>query len=31
MPVRGTHWVANRRKLGVLSSIGFASLEAATT
>jgi len=31
MPVRGTHWANNRRKLGVLSSIGFSSLEAATS
>ena len=31
MPVRGTHWTNNRRKLGVLGSIGLASLEAATT
>jgi hypothetical protein len=31
MPVRGSHWVSNRRKLGVLGSIGFSSLEAATS
>jgi hypothetical protein len=31
MPVRGSHWVANRRKLGVMSSIVFSSLESATT
>ena len=31
MPVRGTHWVNNRRKLGVLGTIGLASLESATS
>ena len=31
MPVRGTHWCNNRRKLGVIGSIGLSSLESATT
>lgn len=31
MPVRGTHWVDNRRKLGVMADIDLATLEAATT
>lgn len=31
MPVRGSHWCNNRRKLGVIGSIGLASLESATT
>lgn len=31
MPVRGTHWVNNRRKLGVLGKVALATLEAATS
>jgi hypothetical protein len=31
MPVRGTHWVNNRRKLGVLIGATLATLEAATS
>jgi len=31
MPVRGTHWTNNRRKLGVLGDINVSTLEAATT
>ena len=31
MPVRGTHWCNNRRKLGVLTSVGLSTLETATS
>jgi len=31
MPVRGTHWCNNRRKNGVIGSIGLSSLESATS
>ena len=31
MPVRGTHWVNNRRKLGVMTDIAVTTLLAATT
>lgn len=31
MPVRGTHWVNNRRKLGLHDTIALGTLEAATT
>jgi hypothetical protein len=31
MPVRGSHWVSNRRKLGVGTSIVLETLEAATS
>ena len=31
MPVRGTHWVNNRRKLGVMTDIAVSTLEAATS
>ena len=31
MPVRGTHWTNNRRKLGVMADIDLTTLEAATT
>ena len=31
MPVRGTHWTNNRRKLGHISDINLSTLEAATT
>lgn len=31
MPVRGTHWVNNRRKLGSMSGYTLATLEAATS
>ena len=31
MPVRGTHWTNNRRKLGVMGDIDLTTLEAATT
>ena len=31
MPVRGTHWTNNRRKLGVLGDIDVSTLEAATS
>ena len=31
MPVRGAHWVNNRRKLGVLGDIGVATLQTAAT
>lgn len=31
MPVRGAHWVNNRRKLGVMGDIDVTTLEAATS
>jgi hypothetical protein len=31
MPVRGAHWVSNRRKLGVGYGIVLETLEAATS
>lgn len=31
MPVRGAHWVNNRRKLGVMIDIDLSTLEAATS
>ena len=31
MPVRGTHWTNNRRKLGVLGDIDVSTLESATS
>ena len=31
MPVRGTHWVNNRRKLGVIADIDVSTLETATS
>jgi hypothetical protein len=31
MPVRGTHWCNNRRKLGVIADIDLNTLEAATS
>ena len=31
IPVRGTHWTNNRRKLGVMGDIRLTSLEAATS
>lgn len=31
MPIRGAHWVNNRRKLGVYTDIAVGTLEAATT
>lgn len=30
MPVRGTHWTNNRRKLGIMGDIDLTTLEAAT-
>lgn len=31
MPVRGTHWTSNRRKLGVMGAVILETLEAATS
>ena len=31
MPVRGTHWSNNRRKLGIMGAVILETLEAATT
>lgn len=31
MPVRGSHWTNNRRKLGVIADIDLTTLEAATS